>query len=126
MFVELLGIANCFTSAMIFFHGKELIGAFEHSPMVGLVDLRRVDISAPGVLIVTTGQGSEITFSPQNFDQQMRRWRQIHDLGMNRQRAIASADLAVANNVPVRWMLASAVPVVTPKVKPVKNRRKNV
>ena len=106
----------------------QLILAFDKSPMAGLVDLRRVDISAPGVVVATTGQGSEITFGLDNLDQQLRRWRQIYDLGASQQRAIASVDLAVANNVPVRWMLASAAPVtLTPKaVKPVKNRRKNV
>ena len=106
----------------------QLIAAFAKSPMAGLVDLRRVDISAPGVLVGTTGQGSEITFGLDNLDQQLRRWRQIYDLGVRQQRAIASVDLAVANNVPVRWMLASAAPVTaTPKaVKPVKTRRKNV
>ena len=106
----------------------QLILAFDKSPMAGLVDLRRVDISAPGVVVATTGQGSVITFGSENLDQQLRRWRQIYDLGVRQQRAIASVDLAVANNVPVRWMLASAAPVtVTPKaVKPVKYRRKNV
>jgi cell division protein FtsQ len=106
----------------------QLIAAFAKSPMAGLVDLRRVDISAPGVVVATTGQGSEITFGLDNLDQQLRRWRQIYDLGASQQRAIASVDLAVANNVPVRWMLASAAPVsVTPKaVKPAKTRRKNV
>ena len=106
----------------------QLILAFDKSPMAGLVDLRRVDISAPGVVIATTGQGSVITFGAENLDQQLRRWRQNYDLGVRQQRAIASVDLAVANNVPVRWMLASAAPVtLTPKaVKPVKNRRKNV
>ena len=106
----------------------QLILAFDKSPMAGLVDLRRVDISAPGVVVATTGQGSEITFGLDNLDQQLRRWRQIYDLGASQQRAIASVDLAVANNVPVRWMLASAAPVtLTPKaVKPVKYRRKNV
>ena len=106
----------------------QLIAAFSKSPMAGLVDLRRVDISAPGVVVATTGQGSEITFGLDNLDQQLRRWRQIYDLGLRQQRAIASVDLAVANNVPVRWMLASAAPVsVTPKaVKPAKTRRKNV
>jgi cell division protein FtsQ len=106
----------------------QLIAAFAKSPMAGLVDLRRVDISAPGVVVATTGQGSEITFGLDNLDQQLRRWRQIYDLGVRQQRAIASVDLAVANNVPVRWMLASAAPVsVTPKaVKPAKTRRKNV
>jgi len=106
----------------------KLVAAFDRSPMAGLVDLRRVDVSAPGVLVATTGQGSEITFGPGNFDQQLRRWRQIYDLGFSQQKAIASADLAVQNNVPVRWMMASTAPAtVTPKaVKPVKNRRKNV
>ena len=106
----------------------QLIAAFARSPMAGLVDLRRVDVSAPGVVVATTGQGSEVTFGLDNLDQQLRRWRQIYDLGVRQQRAIASVDLAVANNVPVRWMLASAAPVsVPPKaVKPAKTRRKNV
>jgi len=46
---------------------------------------------------------------------------------LQQQKTIAAVDLAVANNVPVRWMMASAVPAVTPKtVKPPKTRRKNV
>ena len=106
----------------------KLVAAFARSPMAGRVDLRRVDVSAPGVLTVTTGQGGEITFGLDDFDRQLRRWRQVYDLGLRQQKAIASLDLAVANNVPVRWMLASAAPVTaTPKaVKPVKTRRKNV
>jgi cell division septal protein FtsQ len=96
--------------------------------MAGLVDLRRVDVSAPGVIVATTGQGGEITFGLDNLDQQLRRWREIYDWGLlHGNNSIAAVDLAVPNNVPVRWMLASAVPDVTPKsVKPVKNRRKNV
>ena len=106
----------------------QLIEAFAKSPMAGLVDLRRVDISAPGVVAATTGQGSVLTFGLDNFDQQLRRWRQIYDYALTRKSNIASADLAVANNVPVRLVLADAVPVaVTPKVvKPLKSRRKNV
>ncbi len=106
----------------------ELIAEFAKSPMAGLVDLQRVDISAPGVVVVTTGQGSVITFGPDDIDQQLRRWRQIYDLGLSQQRSIATADLAVENNVPVRWMMASAVPpTVAPKAaKPKKTRRKNV
>lgn len=104
-----------------------LVSAFEHSPMAGLVDLRRVDVSAPGVVVATTGQGSEITFGLENLDQQLSRWRQIYNLGLSQSKIIASADLAVANNVPVRWMLASAVPVAPVKaIKPPKNRRRNV
>ena len=104
----------------------ELISSFGHSPMVGLVDLRRVDISAPGVLLVTTGQGGQITFGLQNFEQQLARWRGIYDYGKRMNKGdIASVDLAVANNLPVHWMTASAVPVVTPKIKNQK-RRNNV
>ena len=105
----------------------QLIAAFDQSPMAGLVDLRHVDVTAPGVVVATTGQGSEITFGLENLDQQLRRWRAIHDLGLQKKTTIASADLAVANNVPVRWMTASVVPEALPKpAKPLKNRRKNV
>jgi hypothetical protein len=105
----------------------QLIMAFDHSPMAGLVDLYRLDVSAPGVVIVTTRQGSEITFALENLDQQLRRWRCIYDLGLTKNVSIASADLAVANNVPVRWMAAGTVPDAVAKPgKPVKNRRRNV
>jgi cell division septal protein FtsQ len=106
----------------------QLIGAFDHSPMAGLVDLRRVDVSSPGVVVATTGQGAEITFALENLEQQLTRWRKIYDLGQSMNKAIASADLAVSNNVPVRWTTASIVPGTTPiiKSKPAKNRRKNV
>jgi cell division protein FtsQ len=104
-----------------------LIVAFDKSPMAGLVDLRRVDVAAPGVVVATTGQGSQITFGLDNLEQQLRRWRQIQDYAQTKNSTIAAADLAVANNVPVRLMAAGALPDVTPKaIKPVKNRRKNV
>jgi cell division septal protein FtsQ len=105
----------------------QLIGAFDHSPMAGLVDLRRVDVSSPGVVVATTGQGGEITFALENLEQQLGRWRKIYDLGQSMNKAIVSADLAVSNNVPVRWTAASIVPAMTPKnSNPVKIRRKNV
>jgi cell division septal protein FtsQ len=104
----------------------QLIGAFGHSPMAGLVDLRRVDVSQPGVVIATTGQGGEITFGLENLEQQLGRWRKIYDLGMSKNKMIASLDLAVANNVPVRWAKIVSVPVVPKNSNPVKNRRKNV
>jgi cell division septal protein FtsQ len=105
----------------------QLVAAFDRSPMAGLVDLQRVDVSQPRVIVATTGQGSEITFSLDNMDQQLQRWRQIYNLGLQQQKTIATADLAVANNVPVRWTMASVAPIVTPKtVKPFKIRRKNV
>ena len=45
----------------------QLITAFNSSPMAGLVDLQRIGVSAPEVLVVTTAQGSEITFGLDDF-----------------------------------------------------------
>jgi cell division protein FtsQ len=104
----------------------QLIAAFEHSPMAGLVDLRRVDVSSPGVVVATTGQGSEITFGLENLAQQLARWREIYDLGMSRNRQIATLDLAVANNVPVCWAEISSAPVLPKNSTPTHVRRKNV
>jgi cell division protein FtsQ len=104
----------------------ELIGAFGHSTMAGLVDLRRIDVSAPGVVVVTTEQGGEITFGLDKLEQQLRRWREIYDLGQRMNKAVASLNLAVSNNVPVRWMEAVAAPTAPRTVNPVHTRRKNV
>jgi hypothetical protein len=102
----------------------ELIGAFSHSPMAGLVDLRRIDVSLPGAVVATTGQGGEITFGLNNLEQQLRRWREIYDLGQRMNKAVVSLNLAVSNNVPVRWMEAVAVPSASPKtVNPAHTRR---
>src|SRR5437867_2319097 len=37
-----------------------LIAALEHSPMAGLVDIKQIDLTAPGILQVTTGQNSDV------------------------------------------------------------------
>jgi cell division septal protein FtsQ len=105
----------------------QLIASFHESPMNGLADLTRVDVSTPEVLVATTGQGSEITFGLQDFERQLLRWREIYDQGMRYNKAIASLDLAVSNNIPARWLAAN---VVTPRparaVKPTRTKRKNV
>ena len=104
-----------------------LILAFEQSPMAGLVDLRRVDVSSPEALVVTTGQGSEVTFGFADLDQQLRRWHDIFDLGQTMSKAIGTLDLAVTNNIPARWLEASAVPPSTPKsIKPLRLRKNHV
>jgi hypothetical protein len=104
-----------------------LIMAFEQSPMAGLVDLRRIDVSSPEVLVVTTGQGSQVTFGLNDPNQQLRRWRDIFDLGQTMSKAIGTLDLAVTNNIPARWLEASAVPPAAPKAaKPLRPRKKHV
>ena len=105
----------------------QLIIAFEQSPMAGLVDLRRIDVSSPEVLVVTTGQGSEVTFALTDLEQQLRRWHTVFELGQKTSNAIATLDLAVTNNIPVRWLEASAVPAAAPKLpKPLRSRKKHV
>jgi cell division septal protein FtsQ len=104
-----------------------LISNFHHSSMAGLVDLQRVDVSSTRVVVVTTTQGSEITFGLDNLPQQLARWREIYDLGRRMNKTIASADLAVANNVPVHWTEMVSAPDATPQNSDTQNsRRKNV
>jgi cell division septal protein FtsQ len=93
----------------------QLLVAYERSPMAGLVDLKRIDVSAPEVLLVTTGQGSEVTFGLSSPDQQLRRWREVFDMGQKMGKAILSLDLAITNNIPARWLEASAAPASTPR-----------
>ncbi|MGC3958906.1 MAG: FtsQ-type POTRA domain-containing protein [Verrucomicrobiota bacterium] len=104
----------------------KLAGEFAYSPMAGLVDLKRIDVSAPDVIVVTTGQGSEVTFGLENIDQQMRRWRQIYDLGQRTHRNVASIDLAVSNNVPVRWLEAKVIPPPAKLPKTTRSKKRNV
>ncbi len=105
----------------------KLITEFERSPMAGLVDLRRVDVSAPEVLTVTTDQGSAVTFGLDNLEQQLLRWHAIYECGLRQNLAIATLDLAVSNNIPARWLDASSLPASTPKaLKPSRTKKKNV
>jgi cell division septal protein FtsQ len=105
----------------------QLVAAFDHSPMAGFVDLRRIDVSSPGVVVATTEQDSKITFSLDNLDRQLQRWREIYDLGQRMNKVIVTLDLAVSNNVPVRWTEAGTLPVTAPKlVNPAHVRRNNV
>ncbi len=101
--------------------------AFDQSPMQGLVDIKRIDTSTPEILTVTTAQGSEIVFGLTNFEQQLRRWQVIQQEGQKLGRAVASLDLAVTNNIPARWLEASAFPPLTPKAaKPPRTKKKHV
>lgn len=105
----------------------QLIAAFDHSPMAGLVDLQHIDVSSPRIIVVSTAQGSQITFGLDNLPGQLARWRGIYDLGRQMNKTIASADLAVANNVPVHWADLVSAPGSSPANSNLKNsRRKNV
>lgn len=105
-----------------------LIRAFERSPMAGLVDLKQVEVSVPGTLVVTTWQGNEVTFGLQDPDAQLRRWRLVHDHAQRFGKHITALDLGVANNSPLLWTdLSGAEPPPAPKpVKASPYRKKHV
>lgn len=103
------------------------INAFDSSQMANLVELKKIDIVSPEVLIVTTGQGSEVTFSLDNFEQQLLRWQKIYEECAARNRTIATLNLAVADNTPLRFTEAGVTPPTAPKnIKPQRTRRRNV
>jgi len=105
----------------------QLINAFEHSPMAGVTELKKIDVSAVEVMVATTGQGGEVTFSLADFDQQLRRWQAIYDMGQKMGRAVSTLDLAVSNNIPATWIEASVVPPLPPKApKILRNKKKHV
>lgn len=102
-----------------------LLVDFDQAPLAGMLDLKRIDVSNPEVLVATTGQGSEVTFALDNIDLQLRRWQQIFERGQHENKAIATLDLAVTNNIPATWLEASAVPLNTPK-RPKSSKKKHV
>ena len=92
-----------------------------------LADLQQIDVSSPEVLVVTTGQGSEIAFGLSDPEEQLRHWHRVFIEGQKAGKAIASLDLAVSNNMPARFLEASAVPPIPPKLpKPLHTKKKHV
>jgi hypothetical protein len=95
--------------------------------MTGMVEVQQIDLSTPEILRVTTSQGAAITFSLDHFDLQLRRWRLIYDQYQKWGKAIASLDLSIANNLPVRWVAAASVPPMPLRaLKPARGKRKHV
>jgi hypothetical protein len=91
-----------------------LVCAFDHSPMTGMAEIERIDVSEPETLKVTTTQKAEIIFSLNHFDAQLRHWRLIYDQSQKWGKAIATLDLSISNNLPVHWVAAASVPPVAP------------
>jgi cell division septal protein FtsQ len=101
----------------------QLVLAFDRSQMAQFVDIKRIDAASAEVLVITTGQGAEITFGLTDMDQQMRRWYQIYDLAQRTGKGIFSLDLAVGNNIPMRDVAASSLPPTPPKIpRPLKKK----
>jgi cell division protein FtsQ len=105
----------------------QLAAAFQRSSLAANTTLLQIDITVPRVLVVTTAQQGKITFGPQDFDKQLRRWADIQDTAQKTGRTIATLDLSVSNNVPVRTVeVSTAPPTPPPNRNPQPARRRNV
>ncbi len=104
----------------------QLILAFESSPMRLLVDLKRIDVSSPDVLVVSTAQGSEITFALTNFEDQLLSWHGIFEQAQKLNQSIATLDLSVTDNIPARCVDASSMPPSGTAKTPKPARKKHV
>ena len=95
--------------------------------MAGLIDLKSIDIAAPDILLVKTGQANEIIFGTTDPEQQLRRCRAIFDLAQRLGKALATVDLAVTNSIPVSWQDPGSVLPGSPRpAKPMHLRKKHV
>jgi hypothetical protein len=106
----------------------KFLAEFERSPMAGLVDFQRIDISGPETLHVYTGQGSEVLFPLAGLDAQLKRWRLIWDESQRWGKSIAMLDLSIPNNVPLRLLdgPSGAKPVIAKPIKTLRTKKKHV
>ena len=106
----------------------QLIEAFQRSPMAGLTALQQIDVSGPDILQITTSNQGKVVFSLDNFDQQLRRWRDICDHARELGKTVVTLDLSVPGNIPaVLNDIVAETPAPGPRTpKPQPNRRRNV
>lgn len=101
------------------------VRAFQKSEMSEAVNVRSLDLSTQTALIVSTEQGSEISFPLHGFEPLLARWRRVHEYGLRGQLGIATLDLVVTNYVPAQWtaLTNGAPPAVRrPEPSPYKKR----
>lgn len=104
-----------------------LIEEFDRSPMSGVVDITRIDVSTPEVLQCYTSQGAEATLPLENFGRQLNRWRLAWDHAREKGRFMAAIDLSITKNVPTRQVDAGSVnPPPAKKSKPSQIPRRHV
>ena len=107
----------------------QLILAFQHSPMAALTSLQQIDVSGTDVLQITTSDLRKVVFSPDNFDQQLRRWRDITDHARELGKTVLTLDLSVPGNIPAVLGDVAQIPPPSPGAKtptPQTTRKRNV
>lgn len=80
--------------------------AFRQSPLARQVAVDQIELGGAESLLVTTAEGSVVTLAGQRFEQQLARWGTVLDHSRRTGRWIATLDLSVTNNLPLRWVEA--------------------
>ncbi|MBX3733857.1 MAG: FtsQ-type POTRA domain-containing protein [Verrucomicrobiae bacterium] len=106
-----------------------LLSAFDESPLAQEADLISVDLGAAPLLTVLTRGGAIVTLAAdREFADQLARWFSVHRFGLASGLRIASLDLSVVNNPPLRWMdpgdPADAAPSSSPATPGTRPQRK--
>lgn len=84
--------------------------ALRGSPLARQVEVDQIELVGPETLIVTTAEGSVVTLAKRGLAQQLARWHAVLDHSRRTGRLIATLDLSVTNNLPVRWAEAPEPP----------------
>lgn len=92
----------------------ELVRRIPHSPLAKHVDVLSVDVAEPDQIQVLTRQGAEVVLPLTRLEEQLHRWRLVHETGQRAGRAIRWLDLTVTNNCPLLWQPAEASPESPP------------
>jgi cell division septal protein FtsQ len=103
-----------------------LLTWFDSSELAGQTDMVSLDVGQAGSLVALTSQGAQITFGLDDFERQLRDWRSVQERANTLNKAIASLDLSVRQNAPLRWQGSNAPPVKTSIPKTSKPKRKPV
>ena len=109
----------------------KFLQAFDRSELAGLTDILSLDLSHRGVLVAVTSHGSTISLRPEAFEQQLRDWQRVWQEGVRINKAVATLDLSVSRNIPLRWQeIAVTPPSTTPAdrkpARPKRTRRNHV
>jgi cell division protein FtsQ len=81
----------------------ELLDKLEQSAVGSMLEVERIDLSKPRLLVVTTRQQSVIRFDVDEFPQQLRRLGVILTWAQQRQKPVQVVDLTVNRGVPVTF-----------------------
>lgn len=80
-----------------------LLDKLEQSAAGSMLEVERVDLSKPRLLVLTTSQQTVVRFDVEEFPQQLRRLGAILSWAQQRQRLVRTADLTVSRGVPVTF-----------------------